>query len=407
MGYSPASAIPLSSFGAPTANISMNTHKFTSLLDGTTALDSAGWDQLPGAGNQYAYVVSGCVWTADAPGSTLAASMSSGTVMIGGLLYTVAAVTSRTFTASVETYVDINLSGGATAITYTTVANWGISPALASSGTALNTIRVAVISSGSSSIAAAGVGTGSTTTVTIAGTQPSSTVAAGSNGQTIGSLTSNQLAVASGSTFVGAGGLLQIAHSGGTTYTIKYTGVSTNNLTGMTAANTFSGVGTVSTGDTVTGYCPIALADNIGNLIYPTTPFPRIIASMMNTNGDTTTLASTIFPLPRLITPFVIPPGPSRLVKLTIQFAFLSSSAVAGTNISVGMCPDNLTTYFVSAISKVPVASDGGINQFFAGVGRLAAGTYYGQANLNQGAAGTLSYGSVGGPNQLTVQLLG
>ena len=36
MGYSPASAIPLSSFGAPTANISMNTHKFTSLLDGTT-----------------------------------------------------------------------------------------------------------------------------------------------------------------------------------------------------------------------------------------------------------------------------------------------------------------------------------------------------------------------------------
>ena len=408
MGYSPASAIPLSSFGAPTANISMNTHKFTSLLDGTTALDSAGWDQLPGAGNQYAYVVSGCVWTADAPGSTLVASMSAGTVMVGGLLYTVAAVTSRTFTASVETYVDINISAGAAVVNYTTVTNWGTSPALVSGGTVLNTIRVAVISSGSSSIAAAGVGTGAQGAITIAGTQLNTTVAAGSNGQSFQALTGNLLDVASTTGAVATGGLCQVVHASLGTYTGKYTGLTTNtSLNGITSGNVLSApaTSTVSTGDVVTGFCPISVADNIGNLIYPTSPYPRLLAATQNSNSDTSTL-TTFFPLPRLVCPFIIPAGPSRLVRFSLFLSLLTSSAAAGTNITTGISSDLFVTFPAGGVAKVSVTADSGLVQYVTGVARLAAGTYYANPYLTQAAAGTLTYGAVGQLNQFTVQAL-
>ena len=402
----------LDQMGAPAANVSMNSHRLTTQSPAIVSTDSATVGQM--AGNQYAYVVSGCVWTADAPGSTLLASMTSGTVMIKNILLTVAAVTSRTFTASVETYIDLTDNGdGTAAITYTTVANWGISPALVSSGTLLNTVRVGVISSGSSSIASAGIGQGGlggsgggtgVGAVTIAGTRPSSTVAAGSNGQTIGSLTSNQLALASTATFVATSGLTSVGHSGGQTYTIKYTGVSSPNLTGMTAGNTLSGAGTVATGDTVQGYCPIGVTDNIGNVIYPVAPYPRLIAHGQN-SGATSTL-TTAFPISDQITPFVIPAGPSRLVKMTMHFGLLSSSATAGTNITMALYSDNATTPAMQAIAKVPVASDGGLGLDFAGYLRLAPGTYYAQFYLTQGAAGTISFGFSTAPNQLSIQLV-
>lgn len=99
----------------------------------------------------YDYVDSGCVWTADSPGSTRAASMTSGVVVLNGNPLTVAAVTSRTFTASKDVYVDFSDNGDGTAsITYTDNTTNAASPALAA-----GSLRNAIIVVGASSIAAA------------------------------------------------------------------------------------------------------------------------------------------------------------------------------------------------------------------------------------------------------------
>lgn len=83
------------------------------------------------------FVASGCVWTADNPTTNNVASMTAGTLYIGGKRVTVSAVTSRTFTASKDTYVDIDNTG---TITYTEVANNAASPTLAA-----NSIRIAIL----------------------------------------------------------------------------------------------------------------------------------------------------------------------------------------------------------------------------------------------------------------------
>jgi len=99
------------------------------------------------------YVASGCVWTADSPGSTLNASMTSGVIYINGRRLTVAAVSARAFTANKDTYVDLSDNGdGTAAINYdNTTNNNNTSPALAA-----NRLRIAIVQAGASSIAAAG-----------------------------------------------------------------------------------------------------------------------------------------------------------------------------------------------------------------------------------------------------------
>lgn len=105
-----------------------------------------------GATNIYLanYVSSGCIWTADAAGSTRLASMTAGVVVVGGNPITVAAVTSRTFTASRDTYVDVLDNGDSTGlVVYTEVTNNAASPALAA-----NSIRIATVVTAAGSIAA-------------------------------------------------------------------------------------------------------------------------------------------------------------------------------------------------------------------------------------------------------------
>jgi hypothetical protein len=105
----------------------------------------------------YNFIESGCIWSGDSYGSTLAGSMTSGVVWIGGSRLTVAAVTARAFTLSKDTYVDLKDAGNGTAsINYTEVANNAASPALYSSGTTADTVRVGIIVSGVASIAAVG-----------------------------------------------------------------------------------------------------------------------------------------------------------------------------------------------------------------------------------------------------------
>jgi hypothetical protein len=97
------------------------------------------------------HIASGCVWTADAAGSTRLASMTSGVCYIDGKRLTVAAVNNRTFTASKDVYVDLHDNGDGTAVpVYTDNTTNAASPALAA-----NSIRCAIVVVGASSIAAA------------------------------------------------------------------------------------------------------------------------------------------------------------------------------------------------------------------------------------------------------------
>jgi hypothetical protein len=101
----------------------------------------------------YDYVVSGCEWTADAAGSTLAASMTAGVVVINGNPITVAAVTARTFTASKDVYQGFSDNGDGTAlIVYYDNTTNAASPSLATAG---YTVLNAIIVVGAGSIAAA------------------------------------------------------------------------------------------------------------------------------------------------------------------------------------------------------------------------------------------------------------
>lgn len=113
------------------------TEKGTTL---TTMRDELGYD----------YVVSGGVWTGDAYASTRNASMTALVCYINGQRGTVSAVTARSFTASKDTYIDILNSSGTFSLVYTEVTNNAASPALAA-----DSIRLGIIVTGASNIAAA------------------------------------------------------------------------------------------------------------------------------------------------------------------------------------------------------------------------------------------------------------
>lgn len=109
-----------------TANNAMSTYRGENVLD---------------------FVASGCVWSGDAYASTRAASQTSGVVYISGVRLTVAAVSARSFTASKDTYIDVNGSG---VQVYTEVTNNAASPALTA-----GSIRIGIIITGATTIAAA------------------------------------------------------------------------------------------------------------------------------------------------------------------------------------------------------------------------------------------------------------
>lgn len=98
------------------------------------------------------HVMSGGVWSGDSYAVNRNASMTAMVAMINGRRIAISAVTARTFTASKDTYVDLldNLDGTGTLV-YTEVANNAASPALAS-----NSIRLAIIVTGATTIAAVG-----------------------------------------------------------------------------------------------------------------------------------------------------------------------------------------------------------------------------------------------------------
>jgi len=90
------------------------------------------------------YVASGLVWSGDSYGGTLAASMTAGSVYLGGRIVRVPAVTARSFTASKDVYVDVNPDGS---LTYTDNTLNAASPSLAA-----GSIRIAIIITGATNI---------------------------------------------------------------------------------------------------------------------------------------------------------------------------------------------------------------------------------------------------------------
>jgi len=119
---------------------------FTSLASGELSTDpirTEGW---------FDFVASGMVWSGDSYASTRNASMTSGVMYINGRRLTASLVTSRSFTASKDTYIDASDNGdGTVLLTYTEVANNAASPALAA-----NSVRIGIIVTGASNIASAG-----------------------------------------------------------------------------------------------------------------------------------------------------------------------------------------------------------------------------------------------------------
>lgn len=98
------------------------------------------------------FIASGLVWSGDNYNSTRNASMTAGVIYINGRRISLSAVAARLFTASRDTYVDVLDNGNGTGtLVYTEVTNNAASPTLAA-----NSVRLAIIVTGASSIVDAG-----------------------------------------------------------------------------------------------------------------------------------------------------------------------------------------------------------------------------------------------------------
>lgn len=85
------------------------------------------------------FVYTGCVWT---PVTGFGATMTAGTIYFNGLRVSVNGLASHTFSASSDTYVDIDVNGN---VAYPSISNGGTTPSLT-----VNSVRVAkVVTSGS------------------------------------------------------------------------------------------------------------------------------------------------------------------------------------------------------------------------------------------------------------------
>lgn len=360
---------------------------------------TAGSGQIVTSGATQSFTFTG--WSGSTLTGVVIAGTTTNTVPTGAIM-----AFGRTFTASRDTYVDLANNGDGTAnITYTEVGNNAGSPALANSGTVLNTIRNAIVVSTGSALTTgkATINQGDPNIAAPATTAQTSTVAVGSNGANI---TATTLSVAANS--LPTAGRISIAHST-MTYVLDYTGGGgTTTLTGVTVV---SGNGTVSTSDVITVVACFSMSDSLGNPIFNTDPYPTLIALRAMGIAVTTTATSAV-PVNDLkapmIVPYIIPPGPSRRVKLWASLALFGSTAAAGTQLTIQLSDGNTgtnTSAIAISLPKVKVASDPD-GMFLAATMLKAPGSYTAQMWMAQGAAGTLSVGSLLEPSQFGVELV-
>lgn len=105
----------------------------------------------------FPFITSGLVWTADSAGASLNGSMTSGILYYNGTRVSVNSIVAHAFTASKDTYIDIDINGN---VTYQEVTNNAASPALTA-----NSIRVAIVVTGATIAAATSINQGQETIV--------------------------------------------------------------------------------------------------------------------------------------------------------------------------------------------------------------------------------------------------
>ena len=122
----------------------INASAVSSLQDASTALSTIREEY------QFDFVASGGVWSGDAYASTLNGSMTAVVAYINGQRLSIGAITAKAFAASSDTYIDILNTAGVGSLVYTATTNNNGSIPLAA-----NSIRLAIVVTGASSIAAA------------------------------------------------------------------------------------------------------------------------------------------------------------------------------------------------------------------------------------------------------------
>lgn len=144
--------VPLNDPSGPTTKRTLLSTLAAFFFSQTNIPDGSGSPRTRMTEMMYDFVASGMVWSGDAYASTRNASMTSGIVYINGRRISISSVSARSFTASKDTYIDIldNADGTGTLV-YTEVTNNAASPALAA-----NSIRIGIIVTGASNIAAVG-----------------------------------------------------------------------------------------------------------------------------------------------------------------------------------------------------------------------------------------------------------
>jgi hypothetical protein len=306
-----------------------------------------------------------------------------------------ALVLGRSFTASNDTYVDLQDSGLGTAnIYYTAVPNLTASSALANSGTVLNTVRLACISAGATSIAAAGVGVGRLGQLINAAAAWSTTAT--------GALSAGSLPLTSLTGVPTGGGFAQITHgANGPISWLKFTGASGGNLTGVTV---LAGPSTFASTDPISAQWPVSKCDTLGNPIYHTTPYPGRIGGVSALSTYSTTITSSAFIIPTSFCVINVPPGPTvRSLRMIWNPAIFQSSAVAGTQL-LGLIQLNGGTQSYTG-PVVNVAGDGVTMVATAFIDAVPGVAYVNGAG-QQNAAGTLTVGSGAVASQIEVSLV-
>lgn len=143
--------VPVNDPSGPTTKRTLLSTLAAWFFDQINIPDGSGSPRTRATEMMFDFVASGMVWSGDAYASTRNASMSAGVVYINGRRISISGVTARSFTASRDTYVDVldNQDGTGTLV-YTEVTNNAASPALAA-----NSLRIGIVVTGASNIAAA------------------------------------------------------------------------------------------------------------------------------------------------------------------------------------------------------------------------------------------------------------